>query len=113
MPGLFAPSIDVEDIDEASRLARRSVAAWLGGGLPPLLLALVFGGGRAEMAALGGVAILAVGLVSGTAGTVLGLRFARQALALDPSSATARIIFVLSLLSGLWILGVGALVVLG
>lgn len=110
MAGLFAPAIEVEDAAEAGRLARRSAGAWLGGGVPPLLLALVTGPGRGEMAALGAVAILAVGLASGTAGTVFGMRFARRALALDPGCGTARVMFVLSVLSGLWILAVGALI---
>lgn len=109
MAGLFAPAIGVEDVAEAGRLARRSVGAWLGGGVPPLLLAFVTGPGRGEMAALGAVAILAVGLVSGTAGTVFGMRFARRALDLDPGCTTARVMFVLSVLSALWILAVGGL----
>ena len=111
MSGLFASSIDVEDVAEAGRLSRRSVAAWLGGGVPPVLLALVSGPSRGEMAALGAVAILAVGLVSGTAGTVISLRLARRALDLDPTSGAARAMTVLSVLSALWILVVVGLIV--
>lgn len=111
MAELFAPAIDVEDIAEAGRLARLSVGAWLGGGVPPLLLTLVTGPGRGEMAALAAVAILVIGLVSGTAGTIFGMRFARRALDLDPGCTTARVMFVLSVLSALWILVVGGLIV--
>lgn len=110
MAGLFDSAIAVEDVAEAGRLARRSVAAWLGGGVPPLLLALVTSPGHGEMAALGAMAILAVGLVSGTAGTAIGMRFARRALDLDPGCTTARVMFVFSVLSALWLLAVGALV---
>jgi len=110
MSGLFAPSIDAADLAEVGRLSRRSVGAWLGGGLPPLLLVLLSGPARGEMAALGAVAILAVGLVSGTAGTVISLRSARRALDLDPTCTPARVMFVLSVLSALWILGVGGLI---
>lgn len=111
MSGLFASSIDVADLAEADRLSRRSVGAWLGGGLPPLLLALVSGPQRGEMAALGAVAILAVGLVSGTAGTVISLRLARRALHLDSTCTTARVMLILGVLSALWILVVVGLTV--
>jgi hypothetical protein len=111
MSGLFASSIDVADLAEAGRLSRRSAGAWLAGGLPPLLLALVSGPQRGEMAALGAVAILAVGLVSGTAGTAISLRFARRALDLDPTCTTARVMSILSVLSALWILVVVGLIV--
>ena len=101
--------VDPADVREAGRLTRIAAGTWFGGWVVTYLLAGLTMGGRGEMAMLGAAFALAVVLVVGTASSVVSLRLALRALRLDAGPMLTKVTIGLNLLSLLFALFVGGL----
>jgi hypothetical protein len=104
-------SVDPSDIQEAARLTRIAAGTWFGGWVVPFLIAAFSRFGVVEMAMLGAGFALAFMLVVGTVSSVISLRLALRALRLDATGGLTKLTIGLNLLSLLFALVVGGLLV--
>jgi hypothetical protein len=101
--------VDPADLQEAARLTRVAAGTWFGGWVVSYLFAAFSMSGRGEMALLGAVFALVFMLIVGTASSIISLRLALRALRLDAGPMLTKVTIGLNLLSLLFALVVGGL----